>query len=48
MNRFVKLPHAALLAGAMGIALASAAQAEMRFEHVMNIGTTGTGPGQFK
>lgn len=49
MLRFKNIAKPALLAGAMGLTLASVAQAqEMRFEHVMNIGSTGTGEGQFK
>lgn len=40
----------ALLVGALGLTVAASmpARAEMRFEHVMDIGSTGTGPGQFK
>lgn len=47
MIRFARIPKVALLAGALGLTVAASmpAQAEMKFEHVMNIGTTGTGPG---
>ena len=46
----VKKPAlAAFASGVLALTLATAAQAqEVRFEHVMNIGTEGTGPGQFK
>ena len=49
IDPITKVSRTALLACAFGLTLASAAQAqEIRFEHVMNIGTEGTGPGQFK